>query len=57
MWVVFAHDVADDVGAFLGWLVDGVSGIPHIEKNAALNRLEPISGIRDGAVLDDVSCV
>ena len=54
MWVVITHDFTDDMGAFLGWFIDGVPGVIHRIDNAALNRLHTVSGIRDGTVLNDV---
>ena len=39
MRVIFAHDVADYMGAFLGGVLKSVVGVPHIVNYAALNGL------------------
>ena len=52
--MVFAHDLSDDVRAFLGRFLKGVARFPHRVDDAALNGFHPVSGIGDRAVLDDI---
>ena len=54
MRMVFTHDFADDMGAFLGGLIDCVARFIHRIDDAALNGLQAVPRIGDGAVLDNV---
>ena len=45
MRMVFAHDVADDVGAFDVFLVRRVAVLVHRIEDAAMHRLEPVAHV------------
>ena len=53
MGMVFAHDVADDAGAFLIGLARLHPRFVHAEDDAALNGFEAIAHVGDGAGDDD----
>ena len=51
--VIFTHDVADDAGAFLVGFVREHAHFVHAVDDAALNGLEAIADVRNGAAHDD----
>ena len=50
--VVFPHRVAHGAGGFAVGLVVGVAGFLHREKDAAVDRFQPVAQIGDGAAYD-----
>ena len=57
VWVEPAHDVAHDPGGLHVRAVGAQPHAVHLEQDAALNRLEPVAGVRQGARVDDGVCV
>ena len=53
VWVEPAHDVAHDPGGLHVRAVGAQPHAVHLEQDAALNRLEPVAGVGQGARVDD----